>query len=368
MSARPDLRRLSDEELDLLISRHIDGDLSPDEERQLEQLLATDARARERQAALQSVADALKRLPTPEPPFGLASRVSSGVLEGSRGVGSLWHRFGIYPPPGLVLASTGVLALVLGAGVYFTSLGRPRPVQTAQHLAPREDGPVRVFLAEGQDASKDAASSAAKEAAKEAPPPVAQPAPASPAAEGEPAPARGPLLAKTRSSVGEKAEAERFKGKQQERREEAPGKKDLADDERLAEQRSARSEADALSAAPRPAGSVAGFAPEPPARDRAAAQPALEGRRDQAGTATLSIVTRPASWRLATPLRASLGTPVAARYRLALDGEGRVLSVTPLPPRGPERRDVEALLEGLRFTRLPGTPESRELEVEVVSR
>ena len=45
MSARPDLARLPEAELDLLISRSLDGDLSPEEAQELQAYLAAEGEA-----------------------------------------------------------------------------------------------------------------------------------------------------------------------------------------------------------------------------------------------------------------------------------------------------------------------------------
>src|SRR5207244_106760 len=92
VSARPDLARLSEAELDLLISRSIDGDLAPEEQRELEDYLATHPEAMARHADTAELVSLLSKLPAAEPPFALATRVSSQVAERSRGLGAVGHR------------------------------------------------------------------------------------------------------------------------------------------------------------------------------------------------------------------------------------------------------------------------------------
>jgi anti-sigma factor RsiW len=55
VSARPFVPRLADEELDLLISRSLDGDLSPEEASDLEAVLAHDPAAARRKEELASI-------------------------------------------------------------------------------------------------------------------------------------------------------------------------------------------------------------------------------------------------------------------------------------------------------------------------
>ena len=77
MSARPSVPRLEGEELDLLISRSLDGDLSPEEKRDLETVLASDAVARRRRDDLAGIVAEAHALPSPAPPFALSTRVNA---------------------------------------------------------------------------------------------------------------------------------------------------------------------------------------------------------------------------------------------------------------------------------------------------
>ncbi|HQQ78653.1 MAG TPA: hypothetical protein PLB01_14955, partial [Thermoanaerobaculia bacterium] len=135
MSARPDVPRLSDEELDLLISRSLDGDLSPEEEQQLERLVALDPAAARRRADLAALVADVKALPEPATPFALATRVSSNVAERAGRRGSLGSRVGFFPAPGFAKAALVILGIV---GVSIAIL-RPVPKRLAE-------GPVDVYL------------------------------------------------------------------------------------------------------------------------------------------------------------------------------------------------------------------------------
>src|SRR5450756_349911 len=73
VSARPSVPRLEGEELDLLISRALDGDLSPEETRDLETVLANDPAARRRKEELAGLVAEARALPAPAPPFALST-------------------------------------------------------------------------------------------------------------------------------------------------------------------------------------------------------------------------------------------------------------------------------------------------------
>ena len=77
MSARPAISQLLGEDLDLLLSRSLDGDLTPDEESELQGYLAADPAARRRRAELAELVGSLKELPNAGTPFALATRVNT---------------------------------------------------------------------------------------------------------------------------------------------------------------------------------------------------------------------------------------------------------------------------------------------------
>lgn len=163
MSARPQLATLPPEELDLLISRALDGDLDSQEQDTFERCLEEHPEARRRKEELAALVTALKDLPAPEPPFALATRVSAQVAESSSGLGSTWHRFGIYPSPGAVVLVAGVLAAAAGLSVFLRSAAKP--AATIAEKAPAKNAseePVQVFLQERDQ--KQAANQPAPEA------------------------------------------------------------------------------------------------------------------------------------------------------------------------------------------------------------
>lgn len=156
MSARPQLATLPKEELDLLISRALDGDLDAAEQDTFERYLEQHPEARRRKEELSGLVAALKDLPALEPPFALATRVSAQVAERSAGLGSTWHRFGIYPSPGVVVLVAGVLVAAAGLTVFLRPAARPAATATIAEKAPAKNAseePVQVFL---QDRDKSA--------------------------------------------------------------------------------------------------------------------------------------------------------------------------------------------------------------------
>ena len=135
MSARPDVPRLAEEELDLLISRSLDGDLSPEEEQQLERLVTLDPAAARRKAELSALVADMKALPEPATPFALSTRVNSNVSERAGRPGSLGGRVGFFPAPGFAKVALVVLGIV-GAAIAILRPVPRRPVE----------GPVDVLL------------------------------------------------------------------------------------------------------------------------------------------------------------------------------------------------------------------------------
>ena len=162
MSARPSVPRLEGEELDLLISRALDGDLSPEETRDLETVLANDPAARRRKEELAGLVAEARALPAPAPPFALSTRVNSNVSEKTARGGSIFHRFGFYPPPGMAIGAMVVLGVVAVA----ITVMNPAPKRIAPTIAQRADGPVDVFFQEGARAKKAASAPSERVAAK----------------------------------------------------------------------------------------------------------------------------------------------------------------------------------------------------------
>lgn len=146
MSARPDLVRLSDEDLDLLLSRSLDGDLSPEEERQLEEILGSDPRAARRREELSDLVGKLNALPDPAPPLGLTARTNAWTAERAGGIGALWHRLGLFPPPAMLRGIGALFVIVLiGMSVLRSQSVRQKAAESAEA---RDDGRVAIFFGE----------------------------------------------------------------------------------------------------------------------------------------------------------------------------------------------------------------------------
>ena len=354
MSARPFVPRLADEELDLLLSRSLDGDLSPEEEHGLETLLAHDPAAARRKEELQRLVAEARALPAPAPPFALATRVNSNVSEKAGRGGSVFHRFGFYPPPGMAVGAMALLGIVV---VAITVLKRA-PLRIAQ----RVEGPVDVFLTEGGSAAKrpqpetpETAKTLPKEAARNR---VAA-APAAPA-QAEPAP-----VAVVASALQEKqVDAEKDAGMVDSRKklaEQAPASVIAANEpaspaseekQEKQRQRLSKTEGDAVAAQARRQAAPA------PALDATAGQAAggaapaakASGALANAGPARAwSVAVRGEGarrWMLrrAPEGRPSVASTQASAFRITLDAEGRVTSVRAL-----DARPVQpALLEFVR--------------------
>ncbi len=366
MSARPFVPRLSDEDLDLLLSRSLDGDLSPEEEHDLETLLAHDPAAARRKEELQRIVTETRDLPVPAPPFALATRVNSNVAEkGGRG-GSVFHRFGFYPPPGMAIGAMALLGIVaVGIAVL-----RPAPQR-------RVEGPVSVFLTEGregQSPAKRPEPEAPKEALKESARSRSLAAPAAPA----------PPAERTPDSVVASAPNNRLEGKLQTRREDQPADAEKVESKKKLNEQPAASVIAANEAASEERGykqdtqdklrqklskteSDAGAA-QPRRQAAAAAAPAVDADASQVANAPApaakavgavggkaeparawSVVVRGEGARRWMLRRAPEGRPSVAStqvsaFRITLDAEGRVTSVRAL-----DARPVQpALLEFVR--------------------
>jgi hypothetical protein len=333
VSARPFVPRLTDEELDLLISRSLDGDLSPEETCDLEAVLAHDRAAARRKEELASIVAETRVLPAPAPPFALATRVNSNVSEKTARGGSVFHRFGFYPPPGMAIGAMVVLAFV---AVAITVL---KPV--APRAARRVEGPVDVFFTEGakngakdNDAVKRALPEAPKIASKETAKNqigAAQPALASEPS-GSPASVIAAMPAESVAASNEPA----FEEKQ---------RKKLAKAEVEGDTPVSRALAPAPAApAPQAAGAVA------PGESGASRDSVASGVRANAlNVRTWSVAVRGEGarrWMLrsAPEGRPSAASSQASAFRVTLDGDGRVTSVRAL-----DARPVQpALLEFVR--------------------
>lgn len=349
MSARPFVPRLEGEELDLLISRSLDGDLSPEETRDLETVLANDPAARKRREELAGLVAEARALPAPAPPFALSTRVNANVSEKTARGGSIFHRFGFYPPPGMTIGAMVVLGVV---AVAITVLNpAPRPV--ASTIAERADGPVDVFFQE-RARSKDAPRDNGKEASKKA-----APAPAEPLSEGkariasnERAQDRGAAILS--APVSEPSELSRLESKQvasvvasnepalDEKQKKLAKTEADAD---VARTRQGSEEAPALAAAaPRAAGGIAPAAPS-------AQAPARAMRSVEARTWSVAIRGEGARrWMLrrAPESRPSAASVPASLFRVTLNADGRVTAVRALDPRAVQPAVLE-FVRGLVF-------------------
>jgi hypothetical protein len=338
VSARPSVPRLADEDLDLLISRSLDGDLSPEEASDLEAVLAHDPAAARRKEELARLIAEASALPAPAPPFALATRVNSNVSEKAGRGGSFVHRFGFYPPPGMAVGAMVLLGIV---AVAITVL---RP-------APRMEGPVDVFFTEAatsdaKDASKPVSQGAPRTRTKEAPrseiaaaapaaqAPAAQPAVASAASEEMPKDA-GKADAQKKPAASESAVNEpAFEAKQRQ----------LAKAEVDADAAPAgRAPAPALSAAaPQAAGAVASGAPRVPGAR------AISGPARSWSVAVRGDGARRWMLRSAPEGRPLVASTQASAFRVTLDVDGHVTAVRALDA-SPVLPALLAFVRGLVF-------------------
>jgi hypothetical protein len=338
---------MPDAELELLLSRAIDGDLSPDEERELSAYLAAHPEARARSAAMEALVARLKDLPAPEPPFALATRVTSQVSERSRGIGAVGHRLGLFLPPGLLAAGVGVIAL---GAVLASFLVRPAHKDVAA-LARKDEGPVHVFFQEARE-SKPAGSVAQKNApalrdeAKGSGDAKAKAAPAEKESEGELA-SRG-----TREDASSEASAKAAPSEAEAGRAGAA----FAPEQESAASSGLARDAAAAPAAPAPAAPAAAMAPQMKSR---ASLRALEERPAEPRPLAVALVSG-AGWRL---VPTALPLAGAGTYRLAVDEKGRAVRVV----RGAPDAATERYLLSLSFERTAASP-AAEVEVRISAR
>jgi hypothetical protein len=342
VSARPSIPRLEGEELDLLISRSLDGDLSPEEARDLETVLANDPAARKRKEELAGLVAEARALPVPAPPFALSTRVNSNVSEKAARGGSIFHRFGFYPPPGFAVGAMVVLGIV-AVGI---TIMNPAPKRPPTLIAQRADGPVEVFFQEGARAkAKVAANDALKDVAKKAAPAPPESA-VSRIASNDEARDQGEAGLSGAAAVRPEAPASVLESKQVasvvasvtsasnepalDEKQNRLAKSEADSD--AARSRQASAESPILSAsAPQASGAVA---PAPAAAPAAKALRAMQS----APTRAWSVAIRGEGARRWMLRRAPEGRPpaasaVSAAFRITLDAEGRVTAVRPLDAR-----------------------------------
>ena len=330
MSARPDLVRLSDEDLDLLLSRSLDGDLSPEEERQLESVLASDPRAARRREELAALVGRLKGLPDPAPPLGLTARTNAWTADRARGIGAVWHRLGLFPPPAMVRGIGALFVIVLvGMSVLRSQSVRQKAAESSEA---RDDGRVAIFFGE-RGASTPSA-----------------PAPQAPAA----APAVNAPLRKSKGLAPDPA----F---------------EIASTTPTSDRRDASPVAESADAA-----SAAGAAAAPaPARAETVLKSARSAMAPAEGRMALQAARAPLAWdvTVADPfvrgwaLRRVAAPPPSAdapavSYRVTLDDEGKVVSARALGATTAER---DAVVRSLVFQRLAADAPA-EIEITLAAR
>ncbi|MDL2717927.1 MAG: hypothetical protein PT977_09250 [Acidobacteriota bacterium] len=333
---------MSGEQLDLLISRSLDGDLSPEEQRDLETVLANDAAARRRQEEMAGLVAEARALPSPAPPFALSTRVNANVSEKAARGGSILNRFGFYPPPGMAIGAMVVLAI----GAVAVTVMNPAPRRVATTIAERADGPVDVFFQDGtraKDAAKKAAASpsesvgakiASKEKAREEGA-VARSAPAGIVESKQVA----SVVASNEPALDEKRH-DKLADKQNKL-----SKSEADADADGTRTRQASVESPALSAAaPQAAGGISPAAP-------AAPSPAVRAMKS-VETRTWSVAIRGEGAKRWMLRRAPEGRPSSSAqpssFRVTLDAEGRVTAARALDAR-PAQPALLEFVRGLVF-------------------
>ncbi len=335
MSARPDLAHLSPEDLDLLISRSLDGDLNPEEQRELEAVLAADPEAARRREELAALVGSVRNLPAPDPPFALATRVNSQVAERTSTVGSFTHRFGVYLPPGVVGGAIALLVALVIGGAFFTKL----PISLDQAAEPKPTGPVQVFFPPAEPQAQPLASREEPQKRKE---PRAA-AKATLAREGE---AQNDSLSRNQPL---KKEATTLTP-------ESAGAPALAGAPAETRAREARRPAALAAEAPRPASR--GEVNETTGRLQAV-RSALTWSVEVQGLGRNA-------WRLKRAPEEPPSAPVHAMVQLSLDPSGHVIAVRPAAGEA-LTREVEGFARGLLFEPATESPPS-VLEVEIGTR
>jgi hypothetical protein len=351
-------------DLDLLISRSLDGDLPGEEERELKSLLAADPAARARYDAMARLVGRLEELPDPETPFALSTRVKSQVEDDTRGLAATLHRFGFYFRPATVgVVVFGIVAVVLTS----TIMTPPKPTATVAEAAdqlkaqpasaPEDDGRVNVFFAES---AKKADAGPAAGAAVPAPPAAPALAAAAPARmtanEAKGKDREEPVLVASAETPREKEESVAF----------APER----DTQALAAAAPAAPSSVVASRAVADESVAEGVALQKAAgsdekRLRASAPQAAGASRI---AATVQVVGKAAgTLSVSTPARLDdLSGPFEGSYRLDLDGAGGVTGVVRLVGgSGSEPSGLAARLKGLSFAPVEAARTAGSVDVRV---
>ncbi len=337
MSARSDLVRLSDEDLDLLLSRSLDGDLSSEEEGQLESVLASDPRAIRRRDELTALVGKLNALPAPASPLGLTARTNAWTAERARGMGAVWHRLGLFPPPAMLRGIGALFVIVLvGMSVLRSQSIRQKAAESSEA---RDEGRVAIFFGERGPATPPA------------------PAPQVVAA----APAANAPLQKSKGLARELAPPS-----------DSP---EPASEIASAAPRSVRRDAPAVAESE---GVVAGAAGAPaPARAEAALKSARDAMAPAGRITALQAARAPLAWDVTVAeafargwaLRRVVAPPPSAdaptvTYRIRLDAEGKVVSAWTL---GATTAEMDAAVRSLVFQKLVAEAPA-EIEITLAGR
>jgi hypothetical protein len=343
MSASPGSVSRSGEELDLLLSRSLDGDLTPEEERELAMILAADPNAARRRDELAALVGRLGALPAPAAPLGLTARVGARAADQAKGTGAIWQRLGIFPPPGVVRGAAALFVIVLiGINVLRSQSARQK---AAEEVAKRDEGRVAIFLGEKKE------SPPAPEA------PAAEPPAKANAARSVSAPRPDVAIRQAESSASGKDErASDRSGAPEPLAKNAPARPEGFAAEVPALQEKPQEAAGALRNEGTPPRMLA--APAPPARAVAPAGAPLAWDVEIVGPSARAWAIR----RIAAPPPSASG--VSATYRVKLDADGKVVSVRAVEGAAPEAED---LVKSLVFTPIGHDPPA-EIEVTVRTR
>jgi hypothetical protein len=119
------------EHLELLASRHLDGDLSPREQRELEEALEADSSLRELHTELQRVHNSINLLSESRLPAGFSDRILTGLEKAEpAGAPVLQMPLGAYRHWAAAAAILMVLGLLIGAAVINNGGGKPGDADT----------------------------------------------------------------------------------------------------------------------------------------------------------------------------------------------------------------------------------------------
>ena len=380
MSARPRPETLPPDELDLLLSRRIDGDLSAEESAELDAFLAASPVGRARLDSLQSVVSRLRSAPAPAASFALSTRVFSRVLEGSGAVSGLFHRFGIAPKMGYLFVLMASVCLV-AVGLF----SKTRPAATVAGLS--ESAPSRDVVSVFIPSSPAPPAAAPAAAAPAVPAPPAKAAVAAVAAATADSASAARANAVVADASIERKDAAKALGRagapsQQSIAPEPPAfspepPAPLASGNFMAKEKAEGRSLAAVSAdTEQSVQSVQSVQSERSERSErsvrsskaAAAEPArAAGGGPVPSISLLAVGGGTSPWKLtAIPGLASLHGPLSARYRLTITADGRVAAMKKLSASpDPLPASVESLLRDLRLERIPGAAAAEEIEVRL---